>query len=103
MTEIKAATRDAARTRLGSLAYAYALLVAVLAAFGLHAVFVRGPVLRAAAHDDIVRAIADEDHHVCEMFGMRFGTDAFAACSSELSVIRQNQTERDNAAAEGIL
>jgi hypothetical protein len=81
----------------------YALLVATLVALGLHAVFIAGPALRASAHDAVVQAVAGEDHQFCEMFGMRAGTDAFAACSRELSIIRQKQLDRDNAAAEGIL
>ena len=103
MTEINAKAHGSGRVPLGSRGYAYALLVAVLAAFGMHAVFVDGPAMRAAAHDDVLRTIADEDHQFCEMFGMRFGTDAFAACSRELSIVRQRQVDRDSTTAAGIL
>ena len=103
MTEINGKARGSGRVPLGSLGYAYALLVAVLAAFGLHAVFVDGRAVRAAAHDDVLRTIADEDRHFCEMFGMPFGTDAYAACSRELSNVRQRQVDRENAVAAGIL
>jgi phosphotransferase system glucose/maltose/N-acetylglucosamine-specific IIC component len=90
-----------ANLRLRSLAYA--LFVAALVAFGLHAVVIAGPAMRTAAHEQVVRAVADEDHQFCERFGMRAGTDAFAACSRELSIVRQRQVDRDNAAANGIL
>jgi phosphotransferase system glucose/maltose/N-acetylglucosamine-specific IIC component len=101
MTGIKTNTRGSGNVPLRSLAYA--LLVAILVAFGLHTVFIAGPAMRAAAHESVVRAVADEDHQFCEMFGMRSGTDAFAACSRELSIVRQRQVDRDNAAAQGIL
>jgi phosphotransferase system glucose/maltose/N-acetylglucosamine-specific IIC component len=101
MTETRTNTRGSGNAPLRSLAYA--LLVAVLVAFGLHAVFIAGPVMRAAAHEQVVRAVADEDRQFCERFGMRSGTDAFVACSGELSIVRQRQVDRDNAAAQGIL
>ena len=101
MTEIKTNTHGRANVPLRSLAYA--LLVAILVAFGLHAVFIAGPAMRATAQEEVVRAVADEDHRFCEMFGMRSGTDAFAACSRELSIVRQGQVDRDHAAAQGIL
>jgi phosphotransferase system glucose/maltose/N-acetylglucosamine-specific IIC component len=101
MTETRTNTRGSGNAPLRSLAYA--LLVAVLVAFGLHAVFIVGPAMRAAAQEQVVRAVADEDHQFCERFGMRSGTDAFAACSRELSIVRQRQVDRDNAAADGIL
>ncbi len=81
MTEIKAKLHESGRLPFGALGYAFALLVAVLAAVGLHVVFVDGPAMRAAAQDDVLRTIADEDRQFCEKFGMRFGTDAFASCS----------------------
>ena len=99
MTETRTTTRDHVPLR----SLAYALAVAALAAFGLHAVFIAGPAMRAAAHEQVVRAVADEDHQVCERFGIRTGTDAFAACSRELSIVRQRQVDRDSAAANGIL
>ena len=101
MTETRTGTRGAGSAPL--LLLAYALLVAVLLAYGLHAAFIAGPAMRAAAHEQVVRAVADEDRQFCERFGMRPGTDAFSACSGELSTVRQRQVDRDNAAAEGIL
>lgn len=101
MTEIRTNTRGSGNAPLRSLAYA--LLVAVLVALGLHAVFIVGPAMRAAAHEQVVRVVADEDRQFCERFGMGSGTDAFAACSRELSIVRQRQVDRDNAAAQGIL
>jgi hypothetical protein len=101
MTEIKTNMHDSGHVPLRSLAYG--LLAAILAAFGLHAVFIAGPAMRATAHEEAVRAVADEDHRFCDMFGMRSGTEAFAACSRELSIVRQRQVDRDNAAAQGIL
>jgi hypothetical protein len=81
----------------------YSLLVAVLLAGGLHALFISGPAMRAAAHEQVERAIADEDRSFCEMFGMHSGTTEFAACGRQLAIIRQKQFDRDNAAAQGIL
>lgn len=82
---------------------AYALLIAAMVAFGLYAVLIAGPAMRATAHEQVVRAVADEDRQFCERFGMRSGTDTSAACSRELSIVRQRQVDRDNAAANGIL
>lgn len=101
MIDTRPYARSSGAMPLGSLAYA--LLLAVLVAFGLHAAFIAGPAMRAAAQDDLARTIAREDRQVCETFGMRFGTDAFVACSRELSNVRQRQLDRDTAAAEGIL
>jgi hypothetical protein len=101
MTEIKTNMHGPGHVSLRSLAYG--LVAAILAAFGLHAVFIAGPAMRASAQEEVVRAVADEDHRFCEMFGMRSGTDAFAACSRELSIVRQRQVDRDHAAAQGIL
>jgi len=84
-------------------ALGYSLLIAALVAFGLHALFISAPAVRAAAHEQVERAIADEDRGLCEMFGMRSGSAEFAACSRELAIIRQKQVDRDNAAAQGIL
>lgn len=89
--------------RLPLPALGYSLLVAVLVACGLHALFISGPAMRAAAHDYIERTIADEDSQFCETFGMHSGNAAFTACSKELAIIRQKQVDRDNAAAQGIL
>jgi hypothetical protein len=82
---------------------AYSLLLAVLVAYGLHALFISGPAMRTAAREQVERAIADEDRGFCEMFGMHSGSAEFAACSRELATIRRKQVDRDNAAAQGIL
>lgn len=101
MTEAKTNTRSPVRLSLPALGYA--LLLAIAVAGGLHALFVSGPAMRAAAHEQLDRAIADEDRGFCEMFGMHSGSAAFGACSRELAIIRQKQVDRDNAAAQGIL
>lgn len=98
MTAIKTSTQSVPSSSL-----AYAVLIAILLAFGLYTAFVTGPAVRAAAHDNVVQAVADEDRQVCEKFGMRAGTDAFTTCSGELAVVRKNQVERDSAEAQGIL
>ena len=84
-------------------ALGYSLLFTALVAFGLHALFISGPAMRAAAHEYLERTIADEDRQFCETFGTRSGGAAFTACSRELAIIRQKQVDRDNAAAQGIL
>lgn len=101
MTDIKTSTHRSGGVPLRSLAYG--LLSAVLVAFGLNAIFMAGPAMRAAAQEHVARAIAEEDHHFCEMFGMRSGTDAFVACCRELANVRQRQIDRDIAASQGIL
>jgi hypothetical protein len=96
-------TDAAASARLPIPALGYLLLLAVLLIFGLHALFIAGPAMRTAAHEQLVQAIADEDRAFCEMFGARSGTEAFAACSKALATIRQKQAVRDDAAAQGML
>jgi hypothetical protein len=101
MAEAKTNTPSPDRFPLPALGYS--LLLAVLVAGGLHALFISGPAMRAAAHEQVERAIADEDRGFCEMFGMRLGSAEFTACSRELAIMRQKQVDRDNAAAQGIL
>jgi hypothetical protein len=84
-------------------ALATALLLAVVAAFGLHALFVSGPAMREAAEAQLARIIADEDRDVCGQFGMRPGTAQFADCSRELATVRQKQSDRDRATAASVL
>src|SRR5512143_3302449 len=100
-----AEARSNSRTRndMPRPALAYALLLAVVVAYGLHALFISGPAMRAAAHEQLERTIAREDRDVCGMFGIRPDSARFAACSLELSIIRQKQADRDNASAQGIL
>lgn len=81
----------------------YAALLAVVTAYGLHAMLISGPAMRAAARAELERTIADEDRDVCGSFGMRPGTREFVACSRELANVRQRQSDRETAAAQGIL
>ena len=81
---------------------AAALLLAFVTALGLHT-FSAAPALREAAQAERARVIADEDRDVCGQFGLRPGTTSFAACSRELANVRQKQSDRDQAAAAGIL
>jgi hypothetical protein len=81
---------------------AAALVLAVVTAFGLHAL-VSAPALRQAAEAELARVIADEDRDVCGRFGLRPGTTPFVACSRELANVRRKQSDRDQAAAAGIL
>jgi hypothetical protein len=76
----------------------FALMIAVLFAFGLYAVFVTGPAMRAVAQADLDRTLADENQAFCEKFGMRAGSSEFVACSQELTVIRKKQADRANEA-----
>jgi hypothetical protein len=101
MPDIKAGSRGSGD--ISSRSPAYAVLAVVLGCFGLYAALVAGPATRATTHESVMQAVVEEDHRFCEMFGMRSGTDAFAACSRELSIVRQRQLDRDNAAAQGIL
>ncbi len=101
MAEIKTNSAGFANVPLQTLASL--LAVAILVAWGLHAVFIAGPAMRAAAHQYVERTVADEDRQFCEKFGMHEGSDAFAACGRELSIVRQKQADRDSAAAQGIL
>src|ERR1700748_1365892 len=98
MTEIKTSSPGLANASLPTVVSA--LAVAVLVAWGLHAVFIAGPAMRAAAHEYVERTIADEDRQFCEKFGMRSGSDAFTTCGKELSIVRQKQADRDSAAAQ---
>ncbi|WP_166298035.1 hypothetical protein [Bradyrhizobium sp. 2S1] len=86
MAEAKTNTPDSERLPLPALGYP--LLLAVLAACGLYAVFISGPAMRIAARNSV---------------SARSDNAAFAACSRRLAIIRQKQVDRDNAAAQGIL
>jgi hypothetical protein len=76
----------------------FALLVVILMAFGLYAIFVTGPAMRAVAQANLDRTLADENRAFCEKFGMRVETSEFVACSQELTVIRKKQIDRDHEA-----
>ena len=84
-------------------ALTYALLLAVVVAYGLHALFISGPAMRAAVQEQLEQAIANENRDFCGQFGMRPDTPQFVACSRELAIIRQRQSDRDYAAAQGVL
>jgi hypothetical protein len=84
-------------------AFAYVLLLAIVVAYGLHALFISGPEMREGATAQLARTIAEEDRDVCGQFGIRAGTTQFATCSRELAVVRQKQSDRDRAMAAGIL
>ncbi|MDA9407419.1 MULTISPECIES: hypothetical protein [unclassified Bradyrhizobium] len=84
------------------LGIAAALVLAVVAALGLHTL-VSVPTIREAAQAELARVIADEDRDICGQFGLRPGTNAFVVCSRELANVRRKQSERDQAAAVGIL
>jgi len=79
-----------------------ALVLAVVTALGLHTIAC-APEIRQAAQTELARVIADEDRDVCGQFGLRPGTNAFMACSRELANVRQKQSDRDQAAAAGLL
>ncbi|MDN4988866.1 hypothetical protein KUL72_16385 [Bradyrhizobium arachidis] len=104
MTEARTKARPSQHTtddtqRLG---IAAALLLAVVTALGLHTL-VSASAMRDAAEAELARVIANEDRDVCGQFGLRPGTNAFVACSRELANVRQKQSDRDEAAAAGIL
>ena len=104
MTEARTKAHSSQHTaddtqRLG---IAAALVLAVATALGVHAL-VSAPALREAAQAELARVIADEDRDVCGQFGLRPGTNAFVACSRELANVRRKQSDRDQAAAAGIL
>ena len=104
MTEVRTKARSSQHTaddtqRLGMAA---ALVLAVVTALGVHAL-VSAPATREVARAELARVIADEDRDVCGQFGLRPGTNAFVACSRELANVRQKQSDRDQAAAAGIL
>ena len=81
----------------------FAACIVVLLGFGAYAAFVAGPAMRADANIQLDREIAAENVAFCEKFGMRAGTSDFAACSQQLTVVRQKQADRDSAASLGIL
>ncbi len=76
----------------------FAILIVILMALGLYAIFVTGPAMRAVAQENLDRTLADENRAFCAKFGMGVGTSEFVACSQELTVIRKNQADRDSEA-----
>jgi hypothetical protein len=79
------------------------LVIAVLGVGILYATFIYGQKRLAIAEDRLRQTIADEDRAFCEKFGMRAGRSQFAACGQEFGIIRQEQADRDRAAAQGLL
>jgi hypothetical protein len=82
---------------------ALALLMAAVVACGLHALFISGPATRVAAEEQHDRTIAEENREVCGRLGISPDTAQFTICSGELAVVRRRQTDRDEAAAMGVL
>jgi len=82
---------------------ALALLMAAVVACGLHALFISGPATRVAAEEQHERTIAEENREVCGRLGISPDTAQFTICSGELAVVRRRQTDRDEAAAMGVL
>jgi len=76
----------------------FALLAAIVTAFGLYAIFVTGPAMRAVAQANLESTLAEENRAFCEKLGMRVGTSEFVACSQELVSIRKKQSDRDSEA-----
>lgn len=109
MTDLKtkagfaAASKSRTSEEVSRPTLAYALLLAIVIAYGLHALFISGPAMRAAAQLQLEQTLADEDRDVCAQFGIRPGTAQFNVCGRELAIVRQKQVDRDHAAAEGIL
>ncbi|MBR0857657.1 hypothetical protein [Bradyrhizobium liaoningense] len=91
------ASEDLPRPTLAS-----ALLLAVIVAYGVHVLLISGPAMREAAQEQLEQTIAAEDRDICGQFGIRPGTSQFNVCSRELANVRQKQTDRVNAAAQGI-
>jgi hypothetical protein len=85
------------------LAYASAVVMAVVVAYGLHTLFISGPAMQADAQAQLEQTIAEEDRYVCGQFGIRPGTTQSISCSRELANVRQKQVDRDRAAAAGLL
>ena len=85
------------------LAYASAIVMAVVVAYGLHALFISGPAMQADARAQLEQTIAEEDRYVCGQFGIQPDTTLSIICSRELANVRQKQMGRDHAAAAGLL
>lgn len=103
MTDAKFRTNEPSLRDIPLPALGSALLIAVLFAYGLHALFISHPAMRDAEREYLERTIADEDRDVCGTLGIRSTDKAFTACRGELAIVRQRQVDRDAAAAQGIL
>ncbi|OSI79113.1 hypothetical protein BSZ21_01675 [Bradyrhizobium canariense] len=80
---------------------AFPLFLGAMVACGLYAAFIATPEMRAAAQQQLVEALTDENRSFCERFGMRVGSNEFVACNEGLAIVRQKQAARDSAAANG--
>ena len=81
----------------------FSLFIASMMVFGFYAVLVTGPAMRATTEKQLSQTTLDETRTFCAKLGISDGSDEFAMCSKELAIVRQKQTERDSAAAQGIL
>jgi hypothetical protein len=81
----------------------YGLVSAGLVAIGLYVALVSAPAVRAAARAELQQAVTAETRAFCEKFGMSVGTAEFSACSQELAIVRRKQSDRDMAAAAGLI
>jgi hypothetical protein len=81
----------------------FSLFIATMTAYGLYAILVTGPDMRAAAQRQLAQTTLDENLAFCEKRGMRVGSSEFVLCSQELAIVRQKQAVRDSAASQGVL
>jgi hypothetical protein len=81
----------------------YLLFIAVMAAYGIYAIFITGPAMRAAAQQQLSRTLSDENLAFCKKLAFQVDSSEFAACNQELTVVRQKQADRDSKAAQGLL
>jgi hypothetical protein len=103
-TDVQSPATELAAARGGAvLRTAYWIVFGLLGAFGIYTVLITGPGARASADQNLQRTIAEENRTFCEKFGMRIGTDEFAACGMELMIIRQNQQKRSDGNAQGLI
>lgn len=100
---IKATPDSCAPEHEQRLTLASATVMAVVVAYGLHALFISGPAMQSDARAQLEQTIAEEDRHVCGQFGIHPGTTQAIICSRELANVRQKQADRDRAAAAGLL
>jgi hypothetical protein len=98
MTDVKANASDSS---VGS-RLLFSLFIVVLLSFGAYAMFVSAPATRANAKIQLDREIAAENLAFCEKFGIRADTSDFGVCSQQLAIVRQEQADRDSAAAAGL-
>ena len=103
-TDVRSPASEPSAARGGALLRAaYWVVFALLAGFGIYTAAVTGPEARAGADQRLQQTIAEENRAFCEKFGMRVGTDEFAACGRELMIIRQNQQKRSDSNAQGLI